>query len=297
MHKTLKIDLHSHTNFSDGHLSPEALVLRAHTMQVDVLAITDHDTVAGLEEAHLTQKAQKRPMTIIDGVEISTLWHGFDIHIVGLNVDRRDPQFLSRLATQAETRQQRAQTIADKLAKCGFEGTLERALKLAGQGQVTRAHFARVLVNNYGVASMEAVFKKYLGKGKRAAVKAQWPAIEEAIQWIHDAGGQAVLAHPAHYDMTAKWLRRLVAHFSFHGGDAMESAFPGMSKDKQGLINELVSTHNLLASAGSDFHFPSRWTELGRKLGINSELTPVWHNWAILEQNEVPYSVQGEEIQ
>lgn len=279
MHKTLKIDLHSHTRYSDGHLTPAELVLRAHTMQVDVLAITDHDTVAGLDAAHAKQAEQKRPLKIIDGVEISTTWHGFDIHIVGLNVNRDCPTFLARLNEQANARQARAELIGEKLVKCGFNGVLERAMALAGEGQVTRAHFARVLVNNYGVPTMEAAFKKYLGKGKRAAVKAQWPSIETAILWIQEAGGQAVLAHPAHYDMTAKWLRRLVLLFAQSGGDAMETAFPGINKTKQMLINELALEHNLLASAGSDFHFPSRWTELGKNLGINSELTPIWQTW------------------
>jgi len=286
LHITLKIDLHSHTKYSDGHLTPEELILRAHTMQVDVLALTDHDTVAGLEEAHATQAKQKRPLTIIDGVEISTTWHGFDIHIVGLNVDRQCPRFLSHLNGQAEIREARAEKIADKLEKCGFSGVLMRAKALAGVGQVTRAHFARVLVNNYGVPTMQAAFKKYLGKGKRAAVKAEWPSIESAVEWIHDAGGQAVLAHPAHYDMTAKWLRRLVAQFAHSGGDAMETAFPGINKTKQELINEITLTHNLLASAGSDFHFPSRWTELGKNLGISSQLTPVWHDWHQLRRLE-----------
>jgi predicted metal-dependent phosphoesterase TrpH len=248
-------------------------------MQVDVLAITDHDTVAGLDAAHAKQAEQKRPLKIIDGVEISTTWHGFDIHIVGLNVNRDCPTFLARLNEQANARQPRAELIGEKLVKCGFNGVLERAMALAGEGQVTRAHFARVLVNNYGVPTMEAAFKKYLGKGKRAAVKAQWPSIETAILWIQEAGGQAVLAHPAHYDMTAKWLRRLVLLFAQSGGDAMETAFPGINKTKQMLINELALEHNLLASAGSDFHFPSRWTELGKNLGINSELTPIWQTW------------------
>jgi len=248
-------------------------------MQVDVLAITDHDTVAGLDAAHAKQAEQKRPLKIIDGVEISTTWHGFDIHIVGLNVNRDCPTFLARLSEQANARQNRAELIGEKLVKCGFNGVLERAMALAGEGQVTRAHFARVLVNNYGVPTMEAAFKKYLGKGKRAAVKAQWPSIETAILWIQEAGGQAVLAHPAHYDMTAKWLRRLVLLFAQSGGDAIETAFPGINKTKQMLINELALEHNLLASAGSDFHFPSRWTELGKNLGINSELTPIWQTW------------------
>ena len=249
-------------------------------MQVDVLAITDHDSVAGLDEAHAYQQTQKRTLTIIDGVEISTAWHGFDIHIVGLNVNRECPDFQTFLTAQAKRRRERAEKIAEKLSKCGFEGVLEKAVRLAGPGQITRAHFARVLVNHYGVSSMDSAFKKYLGKGKRAAVKAVWPEMSEAINAISRAGGQAVLAHPAHYDMTTKWLRRLVSDFAAGGGHGIEAACPGMAANKQTLIRELAHEHQLLASAGSDFHFPSRWTELGRNLGIASELTPIWHNWS-----------------
>lgn len=278
-----KIDLHSHTRCSDGHLSPTELVMRAHQMQIDVLAITDHDTVQGLAEAHAYQATQTRSLTLIDGVEVSTSWHGFDIHIVGLNVNRHCPELLAKLAQQQAIRQTRAEKIAHRLAACGFEGTLEKALALAGEGQVTRAHFARVLVNEYGQSSMESVFKKYLGKGKRASVKAMWPSIEDAVQWIQGAGGQAVLAHPAHYDMTTKWLRRLANQFAVAGGDAMEVAFPGINREKQKLLVDIAREDNLLGSAGSDFHFPSRWTELGKNLRIDSTLTPVWHNWPQLQ--------------
>ena len=278
----LKIDLHSHTRFSDGHLTPTELVLRAHQMQVDVLAITDHDTLAGLEEAHQCQSQQKRKLQIIDGVEISTRWHGFDIHIVGLNVDRQSDTLQAMLKQQSELRAERAQKIAAKLEKCGFADTLAQAKALAGVGQVTRAHFARVLINHHGVANMDAAFRKYLGKGKRAEVKAQWPAIQEAIEWIQKAGGQAVLAHPAHYDMTTKWLRRLVSEFSAAGGDAMEVAFPGVQPTKRQLLVDIALENDLLGSAGSDFHFPSRWTELGRNLNIDARLTPVWHQWSHL---------------
>lgn len=258
-------------------------MLRAHTMQVDVLAITDHDTVAGLHQAHSTQAKQKRAMTIIDGVEISTAWHGFDIHVVGLNIQCEHPSLEQFLAEQTSIRRERALKIGDKLMKCGFVGIIDKAFCLAGEGQVTRAHFARVLVNEYGVGSMDNAFKKYLGKGKRAMVKAVWPGMAAAIETIHEAGGQAVLAHPAHYDMTAKWLRRLVAEFTALGGDAIETAFPGINPDKQALINELAVAHQLKASAGSDFHFPSRWTELGKNLGIASSLTPIWHDWAVCQ--------------
>ena len=250
-------------------------------MQVDVLAITDHDSVAGLDEAHAYQQTQKRTLTIIDGVEISTAWHGFDIHIVGLNVNRECSDFQTFLTAQAKRRRERAEKIAEKLSKCGFEGVLEKAVRLAGPGQITRAHFARVLVNHYGVSSMDSAFKKYLGKGKRAAVKAVWPEMAEAIDAISRAGGQAVLAHPAHYDMTAKWLRRLVDDFSQAGGDAIECAPVAVGKQKQMLIDELALSNNLKVSTGSDFHFPSRWTELGRSAKPSPSLTRIWDGWDI----------------
>ena len=275
----MKIDLHSHTTFSDGRLTPAELIQRAQTMQVDVLAITDHDSTYGLAEAHAAAQAHYPALKIIDGVEISTRWHSFEIHLVGLNIDTGHPSLQAFLAGQQQKREERAAKIADKLAKCGFEGTLERARRYAGVGQITRAHFARVLVDNFQVATLEKAFKLYLGKGKRAAVKAEWPDIAAAVKVIQQAGGRAVLAHPIHYDMTTKWLRRLIAEFAEAGGDAAEVVFPGMSADKQALLQSIVVEHELLASAGSDFHFPGRWTELGRCQLKSDTLKPVWHDW------------------
>ena len=275
----MKIDLHSHTTFSDGRLTPAELIQRAQTMQVDVLAITDHDSTYGLAEAHAAAQAHYPALKIIDGVEISTRWHSFELHIVGLNIDTGHPSLQAFLAGQQQKREERAAKIADKLAKCGFEGTLERARRYAGVGQITRAHFARVLVDNFQVATLEKAFKLYLGKGKRAAVKAEWPDIAAAVKVIQQAGGRAVLAHPIHYDMTTKWLRRLIAEFAEAGGDAAEVVFPGMSADKQALLQSIVVEHELLASAGSDFHFPGRWTELGRCQLKSDTLKPVWHDW------------------
>ena len=275
----MKIDLHSHTTFSDGRLTPAELIQRAQTMQVDVLAITDHDSTYGLADAHAAAQEHYPALRIIDGVEISTRWHSFEIHIVGLNIDTGHPALQAFLADQQRKREERAAKIADKLAKCGFEGTLERARRYAGVGQITRAHFARVLVDNFQVATLEKAFKLYLGKGKRAAVKAEWPDIAAAVKVIQQAGGRAVLAHPIHYDMTTKWLRRLIAEFAEAGGDAAEVVFPGMSAEKQALLHSIVAEYELLASAGSDFHFPGRWTELGRCQLKSDTLTPVWHDW------------------
>ena len=275
----MKIDLHSHTHYSDGQLSPKELIDRAHNMQVDVLAITDHDTVDGIPEALAYQAGQKRAMQILPGVEISTSWHNFDIHILGLHVDHNNELFLQRLAEQSAERDRRALQISDKLAKVGINDVFTEAKNLAGVGQVTRAHFARVLVSRQLVNDMEAAFRKYLGKGKKAHVKPQWISMQEAIQWIQDAGGKAVLAHPGHYDLTTKWLKRLVAEFAQVGGDGMEVIHSHLSPEKKKLLTDLALEHHLLASSGSDFHYPNRWTELGKNLTLPAQMMPIWRDW------------------
>jgi len=277
----MKIDLHSHTHYSDGHLSPKELIDRAHNMQVNVLAITDHDTVDGIQEAMDYQSSQKRSMQILSGVEISTSWHNFDIHILGLNVDHNDQQFLARLEQQSKERDRRAQQMSDKLAKVGIDNVFEQAKTLAGKGQITRAHFARVLVERRVVKDFDAVFKKYLGKGKKAHVKPQWIDMAEAIMWIQDAGGKAVLAHPGHYDMTTKWLKRLVEEYADAGGDGMEVIHSHLTPERKKLLADIAAEHNLQASSGSDFHYPNRWTELGKNLSLPEQLVPIWHDWSL----------------
>lgn len=279
---TMKIDLHSHTYYSDGQLSPQELVMRAHNMQLDALAITDHDTVAAIDEAEAFQALQSRKLTIIPGIEMSTSWHGFDIHVLGLNVDRHDAEFQARLQEQSAERNRRAQSIAAKLAKCGLDNVYDKAMLLAGKGQITRAHFARAMVEKGHVSDFDSAFKKYLGKGKRAHVTPKWITIEDAVNWIHGAGGKAVLAHPGHYDLTAKWLRRLLVHFKNAGGDGMEVCHPHLAPDRQRQMALYAEEYQLVASAGSDFHGPGRWTELGRHLKIPEHLTPVWQDWGII---------------
>lgn len=279
----MKIDLHCHSTCSDGALTPIELVQRAQQMQVDVLAITDHDTISGVETAVDYTKNNNIKLDIIAGVELSTAWGGFDIHIVGLQVDVQDPIFLQRLEGQLLERDHRAAKICEKLNKCGHEGIYKLALDIADGAQISRNHIARALVQKSICTNPQQAFSKYLGKNKKAHVTPKWISIQEAITWIHEAGGQAVLAHPGHYDMTTKWLRRLVADFAQSGGDAMEITHPNMASDKKKLLQEILSENSLLASAGSDFHFPSRFTELGRRLVIPESITPVWHDWLFLQ--------------
>lgn len=217
-------DLHSHTTASDGCLTPEALVHRAVEMRVGTLAITDHDTTAAIAPAREEISRSGLALNLIPGVEISTVWENHEIHIVGLNIDITHPLMCEFLAQQTERRNQRAQQIAERLEKAHIPGALEGAQRLAQGGAVTRGHFARFLVECGKASSMADVFKKYLARGKTGYVPPQWCTIEQAIDVIHHSGGKAVLAHPGRYNLSAKWLKRLVAHFAEHDGDAMEVA-------------------------------------------------------------------------
>ncbi|HKN03594.1 MAG TPA: RNase AM [Buttiauxella sp.] len=272
-------DLHSHTTASDGLLTPEALVQRAVDMRVGTLAITDHDTVAGIAAAREEISRLHLPLRLISGVEISTLWENHEIHIVGLGVDEHHPALAAFLAQQSERRVQRAELIAERLEKAHIPGALEGAMRLANGGEVTRGHFARFLVECGKANTMADVFKKYLAKGKTGYVPPQWCTIEQAIDVIHHSGGQAVLAHPGRYDLTAKWLKRLLAHFAESGGDAMEVAQCQQAPNERTQLASYAQQFNLLASQGSDFHMPCAWIELGRKLWLPAGVEPVWRNW------------------
>ncbi|HFR5721431.1 TPA: RNase AM [Escherichia coli] len=272
-------DLHSHTTASDGCLTPEALVHRAVEMRVGTLAITDHDTTAAIAPAREEISRSGLALNLIPGVEISTVWENHEIHIVGLNIDITHPLMCEFLAQQTERRNQRAQLIAERLEKAQILGALEGAHRLALGGAVTRGHFARFLVECGKASSMADVFKKYLARGKTGYVPPQWCTIEQAIDVIHHSGGKAVLAHPGRYNLSAKWLKRLVAHFAEHHGDAMEVAQCQQSPNERTQLATLARQHHLWASQGSDFHQPCPWIELGRKLWLPAGVEGVWQLW------------------
>ncbi|EJK7531061.1 5'-3' exoribonuclease [Escherichia coli] len=272
-------DLHSHTTASDGCLTPEALVHRAVEMRVGTLAITDHDTTAAIAPAREEISRSGLALNLIPGVEISTVWENHEIHIVGLNIDITHPLMCEFLAQQTEWRNQRAQLIAERLEKAQIPGALEGAQRLAQGGAVTRGHFARFLVECGKASSMADVFKKYLARGKTGYVPPQWCTIEQSIDVIHHSGGKAVLAHPGRYNLSAKWLKRLVAHFAEHHGDAMEVAQCQQSPNERTQLATLARQHHLWASQGSDFHQPCPWIELGRKLWLPAGVEGVWQLW------------------
>ncbi|MFT5881219.1 MAG: putative metal-dependent phosphoesterase TrpH [Moritella sp.] len=275
-------DLHSHTTASDGSLSPAELVQRAVENRVDVLAITDHDTTAGLAEAQKTIQDLELPLTLVTGVEISTNWQNHEIHIVALNVDLSNANLQAFLSEQCKKREQRAIEMGNRLAKARIPDAYAGAKALAGDAAITRSHFAKYLVEQGVENTFQNVFKRFLAKGKTGYVPPNWATIEQTIEIIKESGGQAVLAHPLQYKLTTKWFKRLLSAFQTAGGDAMEVGQPQQSISERTLLASYSRDYNLLGSVGSDFHRPSSWTELGRNLYIPKDCTPVWSSWAPL---------------
>jgi len=277
----MKIDLHSHTNCSDGLLSPEDLVCRAVEKKVQVLAITDHDTTHGLARAAAQIASAQLPLQLINGVEISTSWYEFEIHIVGLHIDPDSALLQQRLQSQQQRRLERATEMARRLTKFQVPDCLPAVLAIANGAAITRTHFARHLVQIGKASSMNNVFKKYLARGKAGYVPNNWVALAEAVQWIHDAGGVAVLAHPLKYNLNGKWLTKLVREFALAGGNAAEVASPQQTPVQKREIWRLCQLFELTASVGSDFHQPTDWNELGRGLYLTDDIVPLWSTWAL----------------
>ncbi|EJT1894731.1 PHP domain-containing protein [Vibrio alginolyticus] len=277
----MRIDLHSHTTASDGRLEPKDLVERALSFDIEVLAITDHDTVDGLALAKQYVQDNNLPIKIINGIEISTVWQNKDIHIVGLNIDPENEQLSALIEQQKQHRITRSELIAERLQKATRVGVLEEVRQIAGDAPVTRAHFAKWLVDNGYAKTMQMVFKKYLTRNNPGYVPPNWCSMKDAVDAIHAAGGMAVLAHPGRYKLTAKWIKRLLAAFVEAGGDAMEVAQPQQAQQERRNLADYAIQYKLLASQGSDFHYPSPWMELGRNLWLPAGVEPVWKDWGI----------------
>lgn len=269
------IDLHCHSTASDGALTPSALVERAVGQGVTHLALTDHDTIAGLDEA--ADAARKLGICLIPGIELSCLWKSRTIHVVGLDFDPAAPGFQSALERQNDSRWARARMIAERLDRLAVPQLLEQATDKAGGDVPGRPHFASVLVEQGVVRNTAQAFKRYLGTGKVGDVKAYWPELPEVVDWINEAGGIAVLAHPRKYQLTATRLRELTRDFRRAGGRGIEVSTSGQSSGDLGFVAELCRKEELLASQGSDFHFPGApWCELGRIAKLPDGLAPVW---------------------
>jgi len=280
------IDLHSHTKASDGQLTPSELVQRAENRQVHILAITDHDTVDGLAEASQYIKDNNLKLQLINGIEVTTNWLNHEIHVLGVNIDPEHPALIKLIEIQKQKREQRAIEMGRRLAKANIENVYEGAKALAGDGAITRAHFARYLVEIGVAATFPKVFDKYLSRGNTGYVPHDWVELANAIEVIQLAGGQAILAHPDAYSLSNKWLRKLLITFKAAGGDAMEVAIGQQSPQMRLQLGLWSKEYDLLASQGSDFHFVGRWRDLGKSLFLPEICQPVWHNWTTCQREQ-----------
>jgi len=254
------------------------LVLRASEHGVGVLALTDHDTDAGVSRA--MECATPLAMTVISGIEFSTQWLKRSIHIVGLNFDLQSPAIRQAIATQETVREERAMMIGERLQRAGVADAYKAAKGYAGDGAIGRPHFAQHLVASGTVRNTSQAFKRFLGAGKPGDVKHHWPAMADAVAWIRAAGGIAVLAHPAKYKLTRTKLCLLAGDFKEAGGQAMEVI---SGRQVTGLAQNLVKIaekYQLAGSCGSDFHRAGQpWQELGQFEPLPAGIQPVWELW------------------
>ncbi|MBL1142676.1 MAG: PHP domain-containing protein [Proteobacteria bacterium] len=272
------IDLHAHSTASDGELTPTELVKMAAHNGVETLALTDHDTVAGLSEAQTA--ATQYNINLINGIELSMRWNNKTIHIVGLNIDANSKAIIDSTIYLNQLREERAIKIGDKLKKTGINNAYDNAKQLAGKGTVTRQHFAQFLVNNNYAKNYADVFKHFLVRNKPGYVSVEWPDLDETINNINSAGGVAVIAHPLRYKMTATKLRKLISEFKDVGGKAIEVVTGNNNKDEIITVTNYAKKYDMAASAGSDYHSgKTPWAKLGNLTTIPKELTPVWELW------------------
>ena len=275
----LNVDLHCHSNVSDGLLSPAALAQYASRAGVDVWGLTDHDEVGGIADARAAAAAIG--MRFIAGVEISITWANQTVHIVGLQIDATNQQLLAGLSATRSGRDARAREMAAQLARAGIPGAYEGALKfVANPDLVSRTHFARFLVERGVCVSIAEVFRKYLTEGKPGYVPHRWASLSQAVGWIKSAGGIAVIAHPGRYKFSALAEGALFDEFKQLGGAAIEVVTGSHTPDQYPVYAELSRRYGFLASRGTDFHAPGESrADFALLPPLPSNVTPVWHDW------------------
>ena len=272
----LNADLHCHSVISDGTLTPEAVAARAKANGVDLWALTDHDEIDGVPRA--AAAAHALGMHFLTGVEISVTFIGKTVHIVGLGFDAENPVLQQGLIQTRGGRGQRARDMAAGLAKVGIAGAYEGALKFVGNPElISRTHFARFLVESGVCRDTNEVFRKYLIEGKPGFVEHRWASLKDAVSWITQAGGVAVIAHPARYKFTPNEEFALFSEFKDHGGQGVEVVTGSHTPAEYLVYADTAREFGLVASRGSDFHSPDEsHTELGTLPPLPGKLTPVW---------------------
>ncbi len=272
------IDLHCHSTISDGLYPPEQLVTHAHKQGVKVLALTDHDDIAGLGAARET--ADLLGVTFIDGVEISVSWKKYTLHIVGLRVDPSHAPLKEALGRVRQSRLERALTMGKELEAIGIKGAYEGAQAIAGSSIITRSHFARFLVEEGHVRNVKAVFKKYLVRGKPGFVEQQWMTLEQAVTLIKACGGTAVIAHPGRYGLGMVNTHLLMHEFRNLGGEAIEVVTGSHTPPQYDQFAKIAHRFSLKSSLGSDFHGPGvSYMEMGCIRDLPEGCVPVWQDW------------------
>lgn len=276
MNDTINADLHCHSIVSDGTLTPEALAARAKANGVGLWSLTDHDEVSGQARAWAAARAEG--MAYLTGTEISVTFSGHTVHIVGLGFDPENPALVNGLRATRGGREQRARQIGAELAAAGIPGAYEGALQYAGNSElVSRTHFARFLVDSGVCRDVGEVFRKYLTEGKPGFVPHRWAALGDAVRWITEAGGMAIVAHPARYPLRPIEEHALFTDFMGHGGQGVEVITGSHTAAEAARYAELARDYGLAASRGSDFHSPHEsHTDLGQLPPLPAGLTPVW---------------------
>ncbi|HEX4153039.1 MAG TPA: PHP domain-containing protein [Steroidobacteraceae bacterium] len=271
------VDLHTHSSCSDGSLAPAELVERAVAAGIGLLALTDHDTIAGVETA--AAAAARLGIGLVPGVELSAGWRHQSIHILGLWIDPSSAELRDALRAQAERRRTRMRKICASLTQAGLPGEALLAAVEANPGVPTRSHLAAALAAGGHVHRAQDAFRKYLGRGKRAHVAAEWPPIGAIVATIREAGGVASLAHPARYTLSSGARRKLVAEFAAAGGAALEIVTGANGAQHADANAALARQFGLRGSLGSDFHDPQlAWNPLGRLAKLPDGIDPVWRD-------------------
>ncbi len=272
----LNADLHCHSVVSDGTLTPEVLAARAHANGVELWSLTDHDEIGGQHRA--AKAALQLGMKYITGTEISVSFAGQTVHIVGLGFNPDDPEMIAGLHRTRGGRNERAQEMSDQLAKVGIYGAYEGALQFVGNPElISRTHFARFLVESGVCKDTHEVFRRFLTEGNPGFVPHRWASLKDAVQWIRDGGGLAVIAHPARYGFTANEEYALFTEFIGHGGQGVEVVTGSHSTQDAIKYADVAREYKIAASRGSDFHSPDEsHTDLGTLPWLPGDLTPVW---------------------
>ena len=275
----MKVDLHCHSNVSDGILAPAAVAQVAHGAGVQAWALTDHDEVGGIDAARAA--ATDLGMQFVPGVEISITWANQTVHIVGLQIDAHDATLVQGLAATRNGRDARGREIADQLAKVGIPGAYEGALRFVGNPDLmSRTHFARYLIEAGVAPSIPEVFKHYLIEGKPGYVPHRWASLTDAVGWIRGAGGIAVIAHPGRYKFSSLAEGALFDEFKQLGGTAIEVVTGSHTPDQYGEYAEQARRYGFLASRGTDFHAPGESrVDFAALPPLPTGVTPIWHDW------------------